>query len=193
MYCNAKSCVKLNGKLSEYFSCAKGVRQGENLSPILFAIYLNDFNEFISKNCNGLLDLSISCQTDLDVYLKMYVLLYADDTIILAENALDLQLALSSLHDYCQKWDLKVNVSKTKIVIFARGKVKKYPVFRIGDASIQVQDDYVYLGVTFNYNHGVGPEIFLGALFRDSLELQRLLGVIGHYLNIHTTNHPSAG
>ena len=26
--------------------------------------------------------------------------------------------------------------------------------------------------------HGVGPEIFLGALFRDSLELQRRLGDI---------------
>ena len=49
LYVNAKSCVKLNGKISEYFSCCKGVRQGENLSPVLFAIYLNDFHAFLDK------------------------------------------------------------------------------------------------------------------------------------------------
>ena len=33
MYADAKSCVNLNGKMSEFFQCSTGVRQGENLSP----------------------------------------------------------------------------------------------------------------------------------------------------------------
>ena len=45
MYKNAKSCVKSCDKISDFFSCDMGVRQGENLSPVLFSIYLNDFNE----------------------------------------------------------------------------------------------------------------------------------------------------
>ena len=102
--------------------------------------------------CEALLNLSISCQNELDVYLRLYVLLYADDTIILAETAADLQRALDRLHDYCQKWDLSINVTKTKIVIFSRGKVRNYPHFKIGNDDIEVKDDYVYLGVTFNYN-----------------------------------------
>ena len=76
--------------------------------------------------------------------------MYADDTIILAESASDLQNALSSLHDYCVKWDLKVNISKTNVVIFSRGKVKKFPVFKIGGEVVEVKEDYVYLGVTFS-------------------------------------------
>ena len=152
LYVNAKSCVKLDGKISEYFSCCKGVRQGENLSPVLFAIYLNDFHAFLDKTCIGLRDLCSVFDDELEMYLKLYVLLYADDTIILAESAEDLQTALSSLHEYCVNWDLKVNISKTNIVIFSRGKVKKYPTFKIGQEVVDVKDDYVYLGVTFNYN-----------------------------------------
>ena len=57
LYVNAKSCVKSDGKISDYFSCCKGVRQGENLSPVLFAIYLNDFHAFLNKKCIGLKDL----------------------------------------------------------------------------------------------------------------------------------------
>ena len=42
MYAEIKSCILLNGVKSEYFNCKKGVRQGENLSPLLFTLYLND-------------------------------------------------------------------------------------------------------------------------------------------------------
>jgi len=42
MFANAKSCVQLNNNNSTFFSCKSGVRQGENLSPLLFSLYLND-------------------------------------------------------------------------------------------------------------------------------------------------------
>ena len=43
MCANAKFCVRKNGKFSKMFDCQIGVRQGGNLSPLLFAIFLNDF------------------------------------------------------------------------------------------------------------------------------------------------------
>ena len=43
---NIKSCVEFNKKLSEYFPCLTGVRQGETLSPFLFSIVLNDIEDF---------------------------------------------------------------------------------------------------------------------------------------------------
>ena len=54
LYENAKSCIKKGGKLSQFFKCDVGVRQGENLSPLLFAIYLNDFEYYVSRKYNGL-------------------------------------------------------------------------------------------------------------------------------------------
>ena len=58
LYEKAKSCVKSEGRLSDYFTCNTGVRQGENLSPLLFSIFLNDFEKHISKHYNGLSDVS---------------------------------------------------------------------------------------------------------------------------------------
>ena len=54
MYNRAKSCIKNGQERSHYFNCNIGVRQGENLSPLLFAIYLNDFEYFISRHYNRL-------------------------------------------------------------------------------------------------------------------------------------------
>jgi hypothetical protein len=65
-----------------------GVRQVENLSPVLFSLFLNDLVEFISHAYDGLTNVYNATHIFLDtegisVYLKLYLLLYADDTIIL--------------------------------------------------------------------------------------------------------------
>ena len=43
MYVNAKYCVQQGTSVSDVFPCNIGVRQGDNLSPLLFALYLNEF------------------------------------------------------------------------------------------------------------------------------------------------------
>ena len=60
---------------------------------------------------------------------------------------------LNGVYNYCIKNCLHVNTDITKIVIFSRGKVKKYPVFNYGGSIIEVVNDYVYLGVTINYDN----------------------------------------
>ena len=92
LYSQAKSCVNVSGKNSEYFSCNVGVRQGENLSPLLFPLYLADLSEFISRSCEGLEKIQEMDQLvhdpaeNLVSYLKLYILMYADDTVLLAES-----------------------------------------------------------------------------------------------------------
>ena len=134
LYAGAKSCVKLNGKMSEYFNCNVGVRQGENLSPLLFAIFLNDFEYTISRKYSGLTTLAdetnaLLSDEDVEYFIKMYVLLYADDTIVLAESPEELQKALNAVFEYCRDWKLTVNTTKTKIVIFSNRKVRSLVVF----------------------------------------------------------------
>ena len=152
MYKNAKSHVSLKNVLSDPFPCQVGVRQGENLSPLLFAIFLNDFKIFLSQNYDGLTIVSESIMNELNVFLKIFCLLYADDTLVLAECPKQLQKALDSLKIYCDKWALKVNLDKTKVIIFSKGKIKNPKYFTFGDNTIDVVEDYVYLGTTFNYN-----------------------------------------
>ena len=152
MYSEAKSCVRAGGSLSSFFRCTAGVRQGENLSPILFAIYLNDFKEYlVQKSSGGLTTLENELE-ELNIFVKLYTLLYADDTVILAETAADLQSSLNALHSYCKQWDLTVNLDKTKIIIFSKGRKKAPRTFTYGGEEVKVVDDYTYLGVVFNYN-----------------------------------------
>ena len=128
MYETAKSCVEQQSMISGLFACNMGVRQGENLSPLLFAIFLNDFEITLSSKYNGLTfitDLSRILGTDnIDFFINMYVLLYADDTLVMAESPTELQLALDEVDVYCKKWGLSINQTKTEVVIFSRGKVK---------------------------------------------------------------------
>ena len=115
IYTKAKSCVKIGNKISDFFPCRIGVRQGENLSPLLFALYLNDFESYLSNHYTGLNELFQEGNRSLkdeniDVFMKLYCLLYADDTAILAESENELQKALAALSGYCKLWKLEVNI-----------------------------------------------------------------------------------
>ena len=71
MSISVKSCISVNGKLSPLFECNMGVKQGENLSPIIFALFLNDIGSFMNNSAlqrNSLTE--HNSQSDTIVYLK---------------------------------------------------------------------------------------------------------------------------
>lgn len=85
MYMEVKSKISMNGLSSEFFSCNVGVRQGENLSPFLFSLYINDLEKFmIDKNIIGLQSVTKPLEDELFMYFKLCILFYADDIVILA-------------------------------------------------------------------------------------------------------------
>ena len=152
MYSSAKACIKAKNTRGNLFISEVGLRQGDNLSPLLFSIYLNDFELFLSKYYDGI---TFNCVNENDIYLHLhlYTLLYADDTIIMAESDQDLQTALDAVFSFCKLWYLELNISKTKVIIFSRGKVRKHIKFAFDGTELEVVDQYTYLGVTFNYNN----------------------------------------
>ena len=158
MYENAKSCIRINNETSDFFACKAGVRQGDNLSPLLFSLYLNDLQNFLSKAYNGLDNLGklaydILETDDTVTYLKLLILLYADDTIIFAESIHELQAALNGLSHYCKIWGLEVNVEKTKVLIFSKRKQQNHlNNLQFNGKKVEIVQEYKYLGITFNYN-----------------------------------------
>ena len=151
MYDAAHSSIKVGNNFSEVFHCNIGVRQGENLSPILFAMLINEFKNNLSTQYNGV-HLNQLYNTDIEVQLKLFTLLYADDTTVLAETERELQSALDAIQEYCNNMRLTVNTQKTKVMIFSRGKLRKYQNSMFGGSILDVTYEYVYLGVNFNYN-----------------------------------------
>ena len=49
MYNGVKSMVSINGQSSDFFNCNVEVRQSENLSPLLFSLFINDLEEFLAS------------------------------------------------------------------------------------------------------------------------------------------------
>ena len=52
------------------------------------------------------------------IFIILFVILYADDTIILSDGAKEFQDILNAFSEYCKRWKLKINLSKTKLIIF---------------------------------------------------------------------------
>ena len=155
MYNGIKSKVQVNNTSSNYFPCHRGVRQGENLSPLLFSIFLNDLEPYLLSNgCSGVsVDTKGSGNIDITLLLQFMVLLYADDTVIFDSTPQGLQNSLNAFHDYSIANKLHVNISKTKIVIMGGGPSKsaKHKFF-YGNKLIEIVDTYTYLGVEFHRN-----------------------------------------
>ena len=141
IYSKLKSRVKFDNRVSSDFTCCLGVRQGECLSPILFSMYLNDIKrEYILKGTEGV-DIGM---------LKLFLLLYADDIILFANDQENLQLSLNILENYCKRWKSKVNTQKTKVMVFRKGgRLWDNIPFYYDRAELEIVNKFVYLGATF--------------------------------------------
>ena len=150
IYSNIKSCVFAKGEQSEYFVSNVGMRQGKNLSPLLFSLYVNDLEVFLQQNGCNCINLNIDiCER----YLKLLVLMYTDDTILFANNVEGLQNVLDNLEKYCTKWKLKVNCHKTTVTVFGRLRVNKSKLkFMYNQSRREIVDCFKYLGVNFQFN-----------------------------------------
>ena len=141
MYSNVKSQVRQGNKMSEPFECRLGVRQGECLSPFLFAMYVNDLESHLVNHS--------TCGADIGL-LKLYLLFYADDAVIFSETRESLQSGLNSLSQYCKKWKMVLNTDKTKIVIFRKGgRLAQADKWYYEGAEIEVVKSFKYLGLLF--------------------------------------------
>lgn len=83
LYNNAELQVKINDVRSNAIKITEGVLQGEILSPLLFALYINDIEDLFRSN--GLSGINI------DGFNDVFFLIYADDMVLLATSPIDLK------------------------------------------------------------------------------------------------------
>ena len=77
---------------------------------------------------------------------KIAVLLYADDIIIITDNAEELKKGLKIATNFGKKWRCKYNTKKTQVVIFGKNRKEKHD-WEIGSRKIEQVESYKYLGI----------------------------------------------
>jgi hypothetical protein len=143
MYSHVEMCVKVGHAVSDFFPCYRGVRQGCPLSPNLFGLFIDTFQQYVDELQPGsgpLLPLGI----------RVPCLIYADDIVLLGESAEELQQLIDVMQRFCRDWHLTVNMDKSKIVVFRQRNTPVASIWTYGGQRVPVADEYRYLGLHFH-------------------------------------------
>ncbi len=143
LYSHAKAQVRIGNLYTDFFKIEKSVLQGESLSPKLFTLFLDDIVKAVSIADASSIFIGNS---------SVDLLLFADDVALVALSARDLQTKICALKRYFEINNLKVNLGKTKVVIFRRQKKCTDYLFMWGDIKIDIVDHFTYLGIIFHYS-----------------------------------------
>ena len=168
MYSGTSACVKMPGVgLTCRFDIELGLKQGCNLSPTLFLCFINDLTDGFEEEWEPL-DLADE---------KVQCLLYADDLVIMSKSEKGLQNAVKYLYDYCVSWQLTVNETKTKVLIFSPGGRLVHAQIPYGSNILDCVTEYEYLGIIF-----VASGSFARAIEERCLKAERALFALKYWL-----------
>jgi len=143
LYESVESCVRLGSILTDYFRVALGLRQGDSLSPILYAIFLDGLIQMTREVPEGVRFGEH----------KMNILGFADDLVLIANSKEDLQKLLDRVYLYSCKWRFLFNCAKSKVLIFSNRRVHliSHPLY-LGIDKLEQVKMFKYLGVWFTAN-----------------------------------------
>ena len=129
--------VEVNNTWSREFILPEGLPQGSSISPLLFLIFINDL------------------PVDLDM--ETSASLFADDTatwrrdgVIRGSDRTLIQTEVNKITDWATRWKMKINASKTKVMVISTSAAdqKWNPDLVAASADIELVQSYKFLGAT---------------------------------------------
>ena len=127
--------IHQNSAISNKIELKAGTPQGSALSPLLFIFYVND----TPKPPPGVL-----------------ISKFADDMAAWAIQKQEkraeklIQKHLDSLSEWCNKWKIKLNPSKTQVGLFTNSNNTKEITLNLGRVPLTVSNEIKFLGLTFD-------------------------------------------
>jgi len=127
------TCVKWHGVRSAFYQINIGIRQGGVLSPILFAVYLDDVVNIVCRHRYGS---------------TLSIVLYADDIILISPSVQALQILLTICETELLQLDMLLNAKKSCCMrIGERCNAVCADILTLSGDKLPWVDEIRYLGV----------------------------------------------
>ena len=143
------SRVQVDKRLSDMFPIRNGLKQGDNLSPLLFNFALEYAIRRVELNQDGL-KLNGTHQ----------LLVYADDVNILGRSILTVKEDTEAVVDASKEIGLEVIADKTKYIVMSRDQNagRSHNIMNDNSSSERVKE-FKYLGTTLTNQNSIQEEI----------------------------------
>ncbi|TWW77032.1 R2DM Retrovirus-related Pol polyprotein from type II retrotransposable element [Takifugu flavidus] len=146
LYDRCQSFGHITGSKSNSFPVRVGLRQGCPLSPILFITFMDR----ISRCSHGVEGVWFGD-------LRIESLLFADDVVLLASSACDLQRSLDRFAAACKAAGRRISTSKSEAMVLNWKKVAC--LLRVKEDILPQVEEFKYLGVLFTSEGRMEQEI----------------------------------
>ena len=139
-YKKSVGTVNWKGSFSSSFPLQAGVRQGGCISPINFAILVDDVITAIHNS-------GLGCHIN---NINFGILMYADDLVLVSASIFKLQLMINVCLEEFNSLDLEINVKKSACIRIGKNFHSNCSLMSINNNSIAWSNNFKYLGVVFN-------------------------------------------
>ena len=123
--------VNVNGYKSCKFTPEAGVPQGSVISPILYILYVCQIPRLQGTACQFADDIATWCSKK-----------------TIAKACSELQISLNKLQSWCTQWRVKLNPTKTQVVLFTRQRATP-PALYMNGVRLEYHREATFLGIKF--------------------------------------------
>uniref|UniRef100_A0A8D9A7F9 Craniofacial development protein 2 n=2 Tax=Cacopsylla melanoneura TaxID=428564 RepID=A0A8D9A7F9_9HEMI len=139
LYRNQTTSIEINN-VCKSATIKKGVRQGCNISPHLFNIYIEKAIEKCKEYCTGIV------MNDT----RVQMLRFADDIAVLAPDEFNLKRILEYMNEVFEEFNMSINMNKTEILVCSN--LPEEVNIIINNTHIKQTKSFKYLGSNITEN-----------------------------------------
>jgi len=148
LYDGAQLTMVIEGTSGPIHPATIGLTQGSPLSPTLFGVFADGLIRFVQDRCPDVGPTTVDG-------LRVPILAYADDFVLLATSPKDLQRLLDVVAEWCAMVGMLVNPTKTVTMCFPEMPIPE-PHPSYNGVALQIVSKFRYLGVYLSSSIGIG-------------------------------------
>ena len=139
MYNIVKIIVRVGKDFSRVIRSRLGVKQGCTISPRLFWLYINDFEEYFIDRSAPKIKLSSA---------SVMALFFVDDIVLVAQSKEHLKQLLDLASSYFRNKKLVLNIKKSMVMVFRKSgeQIDSQCQFTYKGRTLDFVDEFQYLG-----------------------------------------------